>query len=549
MLGSIFTKSIRDRWVSAVVAGIGMGLLFALSMLIYRDIDLSIYDDLPAFFRAMVNIPEDNNSGVLAYSAVYGTVGALALAGLAIAMGSASVAGEERNGTLGLLLANPKSRTHVLLSKLAALALLAGVTALLLWLAGRITPALIGVDTSSVEDGALIAHMFVNALFYGLFAAMIGAWTGNNSIANGATSALLAVSFLASSILPLVGGAADWVRIVPWHYYDGGRPLENGIDWGDLGILAGMALAFAVAAIVGVNRRDLKSRTLGGGLLSRIAANRLLKRVLNRVSGSVRVSRIWVKTISDQRGLIVIVAAAIFAMTLVIGPVYVLIDDAVLLLAEQLPDAIMALTGGGDLSTAEGYYQLEIFSLMGPIAVIAVTAAMGARAIAGEEQRGTMGLLLANPVTRTRIIWETSIAMAIGAVIVGAAIFAGAVLGSVAAGLGIPVGNIAAVSFLLTLLGLVFGAVALALGALTGRPRIAIFGSAAAAFVFYVLNSFLPLSESLAGFARISPFYYFLAGNPLVDGLDLGHAAVLAVFAAVLLALSVFAFNRRDIRT
>jgi ABC-2 type transport system permease protein len=263
----------------------------------------------------------------------------------------------------------------------------------------------------------------------------------------------------------------------------------------------------------------------------------------------VRVSRIWVKTISDQRGLIVIVAAAIFAMTLVIGPVYVLIDDAVLLLAEQLPDAIMALTGGGDLSTAEGYYQLEIFSLMGPIAVIAVTAAMGARAIAGEEQRGTMGLLLANPVTRTRIIWETSIAMAIGAVIVGAAIFAGAVLGSVAAGLGIPVGNIAAVSFLLTLLGLVFGAVALALGALTGRPRIAIFGAAAAAFVFYVLNSFLPLSESLAGFARISPFYYFLAGNPLVDGLDLGHAAVLAVFAAVLLALSVFAFNRRDIRT
>ncbi len=40
-----------------------------------------------------------------------------ALAGLAIAMGSASIAGEESAGTMGLLLGNPKSRTYVLASK------------------------------------------------------------------------------------------------------------------------------------------------------------------------------------------------------------------------------------------------------------------------------------------------------------------------------------------------------------------------------------------------------------------------------------------------
>jgi ABC-2 type transport system permease protein len=548
LLTNVFTKSIRDRWVGATVAGIGMGLLFVMSMLIYRDIDLSIYDDLPAFFRAMVNIPEGNDAGALAYSAVYGTVGALALAGLAIAMGAASIAGEERNGTLGLLLGNPKSRTHVLVSKLVALTLLVGFTTLLLWLAGRITPALLGVDTSSVHDGALTVHMFINALFYGMLAAAIGASTGNSAAANGGTSAILAISFLATSILPLVSSASGWVHVFPWDYYDAAAILRSGMDWGDIAVLAGGSVVFVVAALFGLNRRDLKSRAVGGGLLGRLMANRLLKRVLARVSSRGRVSRIWVKALSDHQGLIIIVALIIFAMTLIIGPVYKLIDDAVLLLSQQLPDAILALAGGGDLGTAEGYYQLELFSMMAPVAMFAVTIAIGSGAVAGEEQRGTMGLLLANPITRTRIVLEKSWAMLLGAVVVGVAVFAGTSLGSVVAGLGIDIGNIAAVSFLLVLLGLAFGAAALALGSITGRPRIAIFGAAGAAFAFFIVNSYLPLSASLARWARISPFHYFLSSDPLNRGLDWGDAAVLAAIAIVLVAVSVFAFNRRDVR-
>jgi ABC-type transport system involved in multi-copper enzyme maturation permease subunit len=58
----------------------------------------------------------------------------------------------------------------------------------------------------------------------------------------------------------------------------------------------------------------------------------------------------------------------------------------------------MALFGGGDMSTLEGWYQIEVFSLMLPIASIAVAIVISTAAIAGEENDDTMRLLLANPI-------------------------------------------------------------------------------------------------------------------------------------------------------
>ena len=52
------------------------------------------------------------------------------------------------------------------------------------------------------------------------------------------------------------------------------------------------------------------------------------------------------------------------------------------------------------------------FSITGPIAILVVTIAMGARALAGEEESRTMDLLLGNPITRSHLIVQKSIAMA-----------------------------------------------------------------------------------------------------------------------------------------
>ena len=133
-------------------------------------------------------------------------------------------------------------------------------------------------------------------------------------------------------------------------------------------------------------------------------------------------------------------------------------------------------------------------------------------------------------------------------VAVGFSTFVGVWLGSLIGGLGIDVGNIAATSFLGTLVGFVFGALSLALSAATGQVRIAIFGTVGAALAFHLVNSFASLNENLASWAKVSPFAYYLNTHPLENGMDWGNAAVLAGLVVILLALAVALFQRRDLR-
>lgn len=549
MLASVVTKTVRDRWKGMVIAGFSLAVMLLFGMAVYRDIDLAVYTDLPEAFRALVNIPKDADVGSLAYGAIYSTYGALTLAAMALSMGSASIAGEERNGTLGLLLGNPKSRTHILVSKAVSLVGLVAFGALVLWGAGYLIPAVLSVEVTGMHIGALIFHMFAIAVFHGFLAMAIGAWTGKAGLASGISAAVMVLSLFGAGLLPLVDGFESGAKAFPWYYYEGSSPVLNGIDWGHLAVLfAGIAVLGALA-VAGVNRRDLRDKATGITIVDRLRTYPMTKKIVDRLAGSTRVSRIWIKTASEHQGLLIGTAYVMFLMMgVMLGPMFNLIKDTLGTLSDALPEALMALVGNGDMGTPEGWYQVETFGMMAPIAFMLVTVAIGARALSGEEERRTMGLLLANPIRRSRIVLEKSFAMVVYGVSVGVALFAGVALGSVIGRLGMSMGNIAATTLLGMLVGLVFGALALALSAGTGRSRIAIFGTIGAALTFYVLNAFLPLSDSVAGLAKWSPFYYYLSSDPLNTGMHWGHAAVLATLAIILVALSVALFQRRDLR-
>ncbi len=549
MLTTIYAKTIRDRRLGMTIATSVLALFMLYAMAVYSDIDLSIYTDLPQSLRELMGIPEGADAASLSYNVMLSAMGALTLAGLAISMGAAAIAGEERGGTIGLLLANPKSRTNVLVSKITSMVTLIAAVTVVLWAAGLGIPALLDVEIGQTHVGAMMLHLGVNSIFYGFMAAAIGGWTGNRSLASGATAGVMVLSYFAVGLLPLIESLADLARVFPWYYYNASDPLVNGVDWGHLSVLLAGCALLGVLAVVGVNRRDLRGQSSGVTVLDRLRANPATNRMVDRLAGSTRVSRLWIKTASEHQGLLIVVSVTMFAvMGVMLGPMYSAIEADLASMSEQLPEALIAIAGGGDMSTPEGFFQIETFSLMAPIAIMIVTIVIGARALAGEEANHTIGLLLANPIERSTVVLNQVVAMVLYAAVVGLATFAGVAVASIVSGLGMSIAGIAATSILVTLLGLLFGAFALLLSAATGQTKIAVYGTIGLALASHLLNSFLPLSARMAGYAKWTPNYYYLSSDPLINGMNWGHAALLTTLIAIMLVASVLLFDRRDLR-
>jgi ABC-2 type transport system permease protein len=550
MLANVFAKTLRDRWLGWVVAVSVVGSFVWLGMLAYEGIDLSVLETFPEAYRSLIGLRPGMDAGALAISAIYGTYGSLTFAAMALSMGAAAIAGEERKGTIGLLMANPKSRTSVLLSKMGALVVLSVLATAGMWALAVATPAAMGVGVGDLNVFAINVHMLAIVLFNGLLALAIGSATGNRGAALGVTVFVLVVGFLGAGLLPMLEWGEDWVKVFPWYYFNGSEPLYNGVDWEHIAILGGASLVFAVAAIVGINRRDFKGQSVGTTMIDRLRAIPVTKKLADAFAGGARVSSIWFKTASEYQFMLLLVCSYMFIIGPLLGWFYSAIPAETFEVWEQLPEGVAALFelfGGGDLTTPEGFVQIETFGMMAPIMVMVVTIAIGAGAVAGEEAKRTMGLLLANPISRGRIIAEKTWTMVLYGSVVGFVAFIGTWLGSLAGDLGMDVWNMASICILVTLVGIVGGALALAIGSAIGRKGVAVWGAVGAMVSLHVMNS---LGE-IAGnpwWQKLSPFYYYLGGDPLNQGLDWAHAAVLAALAVVFIAASFPLFQWRDVR-
>jgi ABC-2 type transport system permease protein len=214
---------------------------------------------------------------------------------------------------------------------------------------------------------------------------------------------------------------------------------------------------------------------------------------------------------------------------------------------EQAPGWIRDLIGSPDFATPEGYVRSELFSITLPILLLVYGIGLGARAIAGEEERGSLELLLSAPVRRGRVVVERFAALAGGLLLLSATAWAAILLLGPPFELRLDPGRAAAACLLAWLLGLAFGSIALAVGAATGRRALAAGTSAAAALLSFLVHTFAPSVDRVRPFRWASPFHYYAAHDPLVGAFRPLDAAVLAGIAVVAFAVAVATFERRDV--
>jgi ABC-2 type transport system permease protein len=218
---------------------------------------------------------------------------------------------------------------------------------------------------------------------------------------------------------------------------------------------------------------------------------------------------------------------------------------------DNAPDALRAFAGGVrvDFTTGPGYLNSQVFTFMVPLLFVIFATRLGARATAGEEQAGTMDLLLSTPVPRMRVVGHKFLAMVVATAALGAVLWAAFAVGTTAMDMGVSLANLAGIVSSAALLGLAFGSVALLVGALRGSRGAAVAVSATAAVATYLLNAIAAIAPDIEDLRLFSPFNYYNGADPLRNGADPGHLILLGGLAAISFILSLAAFERRDIAT
>jgi ABC-2 type transport system permease protein len=218
-------------------------------------------------------------------------------------------------------------------------------------------------------------------------------------------------------------------------------------------------------------------------------------------------------------------------------------------LFEQLPGPIQAMIGEQiDLSTAAGYLDIRMFTTIAPIIFLVYAIWRGMTAIAGEEHRGTLDLLLSQPVNRWKVVVENAVSMLFGLTLIGLALWFGLIIGAVSADVEFSFARTGAATLMGVLLGMVFGSMALAVGSQTGKSGQSIGIPVATAVGTYLLHSLAPLVDWLEPARVLSPFYFYIGHSTMLQGFNLSNAIVLAAIALVLVGLATLAFGRRDIQ-
>lgn len=260
---------------------------------------------------------------------------------------------------------------------------------------------------------------------------------------------------------------------------------------------------------------------------------------------------ILLKTLHDQRrslwwwsvGMVMLVGLTVpFYPTIRDNPQY---NELISSLPAQVRAAF--LSGVQDITSPEGYLNGRLFTLLLPLILLIYAIGVGANAIAGEEERHTLDLLLAHPVKRSRVVLEKFGALAIGMVLLGLVVWVSLWGGAAVVDMDIAAGKLAAATASAVGLALLFGTLALALGAVTGKRGLSSSVAAVVALGSYLIYSFAALNDRVAQVQPASPFFWYLGGEPLRNGLQLGHVAALIGTTLVLLALAVWTFNRRDV--
>lgn len=470
----------------------------------------------------------DTVGGYMQFRA-YGAL-AIIVAIWALASAASGVRGDEEKGLVEAVLATGVSRADAIAARFLAFA--AGVVVMT---SAAALGFMLGVDRSqdSIDAarvlGATVLLAGLALCCYSL--TLLVSQLVSARFATAAACVVLLALFLSNSLSRTIDTLRAWRWLSPFHYYEQSQPLAPGgaVDVRATEVLFGIAVVAVVAAALAFAFRDLGSPLLRLPVRAR------------RPSHDVSLVPFWrvpvLRGLYERRfGLLVWIAgfAALAALFVV--------------LTKEIVKPLL------DLAALQPYLNSIIKGDIYPSFLSFIWFAFGQLLIAGyaitqvgrwsaEDGDGRLELTLAQPVSRTGLVAERALVLALGTLAIAAA---GAVAVAIQAhreSIDLSSGRLFEASLLFVPFAAFFGAIGSLLAARIPRATVGVLGGFAA--VSYFITQLAPIFKWPTWVEDVSPFHLY--GQPLSGGVDGVGLTIMIAVVVVGFAGSAFLLERRDI--
>lgn len=254
---NVFYKTLRDlRW-QVIWYGIGLGLMSALVVYIFPSYSGQLADiEIPEAMRAMIG---DVDYGTAAgfVSAEFLSWTPLVLVVFAIMGGTGTLAGEEANGSLDIVLAQPVSRTRVAVEKLAGLLVATLLICAIVYAGWLVSVPFVDIDLGLGELAAATLNLVPLIAFFQAFSMWAGVTLPSRGLATGTAVALAVASYFVYYLANIVDSLEPLQQLSVFYHYHGTEVLTDGVHWGGVALLVALYALFAAWALISFQRRDL----------------------------------------------------------------------------------------------------------------------------------------------------------------------------------------------------------------------------------------------------------------------------------------------------
>jgi len=215
---------------------------------------------------------------------------------------------------------------------------------------------------------------------------------------------------------------------------------------------------------------------------------------------------------------------------------------------ESLPPALQeGFVGTASFDTIEGFLSTELYQFIWLLLLGLYLAYSGGALVAADIESGRMDLLLAAPISRSRVVAEKFLALLVPILTVNLLLPYVVYAGIVAIDESIDVVSLFAVHLLSIPYLLTCASIGLLLSVLVHRADLARRGGIGAVFGLFLLDT-VSVGTEYDWLGALSPTRYYSPVDILGEGsYDVGGALVLTAAALALVAVSVSLFERQDI--